>query len=326
MSGANLDTHDVPNEKIEWIRPRTIFIVATLALAAYVLIPQLVQARGFVEQVKHANLAWAGAVFLAAALTYVGATIGLIGAVPERLPFRPVLVAQVASAFANRITPARIGGMATNVRFLQRRSIPASVAISAVGLNNLAGFVIHATLLTLFGIVAGASHAIDLPLPSATTTAIVVGVVILLSSLLMAFPFGRKLLTAYLIPAIKTAWVAITEIATSPGKLARLFAGCALVTLSYTAGMLVSLRAFGANLPIATATFVYLAGAAVASAAPTPGGVGATEAALVAAYTAVGVDAGVAFAAVLLFRLMTYWLPILPGYLALLAMQRSGAL
>jgi len=54
--------------------------------------------------------------------------------------------------------------------------------------------------------------------------------------------------------------------------------------------------------------------------------VGATEAALVAAYTAVGVDAGVAFAAVLLFRLMTYWLPILPGYLALLAMQRSGAL
>ncbi len=67
-----------------------------------------------------------------------------------------------------------------------------------------------------------------------------------------------------------------------------------------------------------------LAGAAVSTAAPTPGGIGATEAALVAGYTAVGVDASTAFAAVLLFRLVTFWLPILPGWLALVHLQRTN--
>jgi uncharacterized protein (TIRG00374 family) len=90
--------------------------------------------------------------------------------------------------------------------------------------------------------------------------------------------------------------------------------------------MIASLNAFGADLPVATAAAVYLAGAAVASAAPTPGGVGATEAALIAGYTAAGVDASVAFAAVMLFRLITFWLPILPGWLALVRLQRSGRL
>jgi uncharacterized membrane protein YbhN (UPF0104 family) len=54
--------------------------------------------------------------------------------------------------------------------------------------------------------------------------------------------------------------------------------------------------------------------------------VGATEAALIAGYTAVGVTAATAFAAVLLFRLVTFWLPILPGWLALVGLQRSGRL
>ena len=46
---------------------------------------------------------------------------------------------------------------------------------------------------------------------------------------------------------------------------------------------------------------------------PTPGGLGAIEAALVAGLTGVGMDPAIAVAAVLSYRLATYWLPILPG-------------
>lgn len=51
---------------------------------------------------------------------------------------------------------------------------------------------------------------------------------------------------------------------------------------------------------------VYLVGSAVATAAPTPGGLGATEAALVAGLIAVGVDNEAAVPAVFLFRLGTF--------------------
>ena len=59
---------------------------------------------------------------------------------------------------------------------------------------------------------------------------------------------------------------------------------------------------------------VYLAGSAVAQAAPTPGGLGAMEAALVAGLRAAGMAAGIALPAVFMFRFATFWLPILPGW------------
>jgi undecaprenyl-diphosphatase len=299
---------------------------ATIGLAAYVLIPQVVDASGFLDELTEVDPVWAMVAMVASGLTYVGATIGLIGAIPIRLSFAPVLSAQVAASFVNRITPAKVGGMATNVRFLQRRSIPPSTAISAVGLNTVAGLMVHIALVIVFGVMAGSAGGAGLPIPSATTAAVVVGAVILASGLFMALPIGRKLINKNLLPALRAAGSTVAAIASSPRKIGALVLGSTLVTLSYTAAMLASLEAFGVDLPVTTAALVYLTGSAVATAAPTPGGVGATEAALLAGYTAVGVDAGGAFAAVLLFRLATFWLPILPGWLALVSLQRRGDL
>ncbi len=321
-----IGAEDVRFVKMERINRRTVFVLASLGLAAYALVPQFSEASGFIGDLVHANLGWTAVACVASALTYVGASVGIVGAVPMPLPLGRVVAAQVASSFANRVTPAKVGGMATNVRFLQRRAIPGPVAVSAIGLNTLAGFVIHASLLTTAGLIAGTSGGVGLPLPSGPTAAVVVAVLILASGALMALPAGRKLLTRNLIPAIKSAWRTVATVAKKPSKLAALFAGSAMVTISYTIAMIASLKALGVDLPIVTATVVYLAGAAVATAAPTPGGVGATEAALIAGYTAVGVGGSEAFAAVFLFRFVTFWLPILPGWLALLTLQRSGEL
>jgi uncharacterized protein (TIRG00374 family) len=315
---------EVDFERIERVKPGTILVLATVALALYALVPQAAAATGFFDELSTADLRWVGVAVAASLATYVGATMGMLGAVPVRLYFWPVMQAQVASSFSNRVTPAKVGGMATNVRFLQKQNITLATAASAVGMNTVAGSLIHVSMLALFGVVA--SRDVSLPLPDARLTAIVVGAIILLSGVVMIIPLGRKLLTRHLVPALKAAAGSIAAIARTPAKLLALFTGSALVTVAYTAAMLASLAAFDADLPLATAVAVYLAGAAVATAAPTPGGLGATEAALVAGYTAVGVEAATAFAAVLLFRLVTFWLPILPGWWALVSLQRTGRL
>ena len=313
----------VEYEKVERVKPSTILILASVAIALYVLIPQLADATGFFEELSNARWGWVAVVAAFSALTYLGAGLGMVGAVPMRLPLLSMTMAQLASSFSNRITPAKVGGMATNVRFLQRQNIPLPVAVSAVGLNTVAGLLVHIGLLILFGVIA--SQSVNVPLPDARTTALIVASIILLSGIVMLLPLGRRLVTRYLLPAIKAGAGAIAAIAKTPSKLVALFAGSAIITASYTAAMLASLAAFGVDgIPIASAVVVYLAGAAVSSAAPTPGGIGATEAALVAGYTAIGVEGTVAFAAVLLFRLMTFWLPILPGWLALVRLQRTG--
>jgi undecaprenyl-diphosphatase len=69
---------------------------------------------------------------------------------------------------------------------------------------------------------------------------------------------------------------------------------------------------------------VYLGASLLAAAAPTPGGLGAMEAALVAGFTGVGLDPAVAVAAVLSYRLLTFWLPIAPGWLCFHDLDRKN--
>ena len=77
---------------------------------------------------------------------------------------------------------------------------------------------------------------------------------------------------------------------------------------------------------LAAIALVYLAGSTLGQAAPTPGGLGAVEAAYVAGLTVAGIDSGVAVSATLLFRLLTFWIPTVPGYWSFNWLQKVGAL
>jgi uncharacterized protein (TIRG00374 family) len=99
-----------------------------------------------------------------------------------------------------------------------------------------------------------------------------------------------------------------------------------LLTAAYLLAFIAALRAVGAHPAILPAAVVYLAGNAVGSAAPTPGGLGAVEAVLAAGLTAIGVPAHEAIPAVLIFRLATFWLPIPAGWVSYLLLQRRGIL
>jgi undecaprenyl-diphosphatase len=105
---------------------------------------------------------------------------------------------------------------------------------------------------------------------------------------------------------------------------AALFGGSAGVTAGYALALVAAAHAFGLSVGVASVVAVYLGGSAVAAVAPTPGGLGALEASLVAGLTAAGAAAGPAVAAVLVFRLVTFWLPTLPGFIAYRVLRRSA--
>jgi undecaprenyl-diphosphatase len=129
-------------------------------------------------------------------------------------------------------------------------------------------------------------------------------------------PWGRKKVLNKVTATLAKAWDGLRTVATKPTKLALLFAGGTLVPLAYLASLVAAIRAFGGDTSVASIGVVYLIGAAVAGAAPTPGGLGAVEAALIAGLTASGLSNEIAVPAVLAFRLATFWIPILPGWLS----------
>jgi undecaprenyl-diphosphatase len=105
-----------------------------------------------------------------------------------------------------------------------------------------------------------------------------------------------------------------------------LFGGSAGLTLCYGLALAACTRAFGLGLGLPVVIAVFLGGAAVGSVSAAPGGLGAVEGALVAGLTAAGAASGPAIAAVLTYRLITYWLPVIPGFVAYRVLRRRHLL
>jgi undecaprenyl-diphosphatase len=265
---------------------------------------------------------WVPVILAASALTYLASAVALIGAVPGPIPFWPMTLTQAASSFVNRVSPANIGGMALNARFLQKRGVPAGAGVAAVGVNALVGLVAHLILMVIFFTLARHGLAHIFKLPSASKLLLILAVAAALVGMLLATRRGRRFGATRILPALRSAAASVRGVAASPVKLTFLVGGSALVTLAYIVGLVASIQAFGGGVGIEEIGAVYLGAAAIAAASPTPGGLGAIEAALVAGLTGVGMHAGPAVSAVLVYRLSTYWLPIVPGWISWRFLQR----
>jgi uncharacterized protein (TIRG00374 family) len=142
----------------------------------------------------------------------------------------------------------------------------------------------------------------------------------------LAVPAGRRLLRARVAPTFNQVLPQLVEVAQRPKKLAQGLGGALLLSLSYILCLAACVAAFGRSVPIASIGVVYLTGSAIGSLLPTPGGLGAVEAALTAGLTATGMPGAVAVSAVLLFRLLTFWLPVPVGWAAFNYLERRGAI
>ena len=312
--------------QVERVSARRVAIWLFTGVAVYFLIHQLSDVSLLAERIRGADWRWLPAIVAMSVLSYVAATMSAIGSVPDQLPPWPTFVAQSAASFVNWVTPAKVGGLALSARFMERRGVQAAVAVTGAGINAAAGAVMHAALLGIFVVAVGA-RGLDGVHPPSPRTLLRVGLGILaVSGLVAAIPAGRRLVYQQVVPSLRRAVSGIRELAGHPGKLALLFGGSALVTLSLALCLAYCIEAFGGGLTLPAIIAAYLVGAAIAQVAPTPGGIGAVEAALIAGLTAAGLDKETAVPAVFLFRLITFWLPILPGWLAFNWLQRTDQL
>ncbi|WP_019056791.1 lysylphosphatidylglycerol synthase transmembrane domain-containing protein [Streptomyces prunicolor] len=137
-------------------------------------------------------------------------------------------------------------------------------------------------------------------------------------------PPGRRFLHDKVWPFLRAAGSAVAGLATEPAKAVVGVVGALGLPLSQVVGLAMSLHALGGGLPFVQVGAAYMAARLIANAAPVPGGLGALEAGLVAGLSTLGVAAGVATSAVLVYRLLTFWLNVPLGALALNVVQRRG--
>ncbi|MDG9716659.1 lysylphosphatidylglycerol synthase domain-containing protein [Streptomyces sp. DH24] len=312
--------------RLERVRPRTLISFIAGAIGAYFLLTQLTHIE-FGPLIANAEWGWVAAAVLFSAASYFAAAMALLGFVPERVPFVRTVAAQVAGSFVKIVAPAAVGGVALNTRFLQRAGVRPGLAVASVGASQLFGLGCHILMLLAFGYLTGTEKT-----PSLSPSRTVIGGLLTVAVLVLvvtSVPFLRK----FVVTRVRSLFAGVVprmlDVLQRPQKLVTGIGGMLLLTACFVMCLDASIRAFGdetTSISIAGVAVVFLAGNALGSAAPTPGGVGAVEATLTVGLIAVGLPKEVAAPAVLLFRLLTLWLPVLPGWLAFNHLTRKGAL
>jgi len=205
-----------------------------------------------------------------------------------------------------------------------RAGVRPGLAVASVGASQLFGLASHIVLLAIFGYITGTERTPTLS-PSRTVIAgLLTGAVLTL--VVTAVPALRKFVSTRVRSLFAGVVPRMLDVLQRPRKLLAGIGGMLLLTAANVMCLDASIRAFGGDLSYASIAVVFLAGNALGSAAPTPGGVGAVEAALIAGLTFAGLPYETAAPAVLLFRLMVFWLPVLPGWLAFTHLTRKEAL
>jgi len=289
------------------------FLLVLALLTLYVLVPRIGSFKDSLNTLRSADTAY---ILLGVGLwlaTYFVATLVYKIISPRHLPYLPVLLVQIASGFTNRIVPAGTGAMAVNMRYLVSQDLTAINAGAIVALNNLLGFVGNMVLLILVLIFSSAPLNIAYeyhvsPIVGAVIIVLVIGI---LSGLIFASR-NRSKLGRMLIKTLRV----LKSIFRRPERL--LFAGLMSmsVTALYGSSLFAVGLAFNVHLTIVQTLVVLTAGEVAATITPTPGGLGGAEAGLVAALVSGGVTPQQALTVALTYRFITYWLPIVPGFIA----------
>ncbi|MTA64242.1 MAG: flippase-like domain-containing protein [Actinobacteria bacterium] len=310
--------------RLERLKPRALVTLIAATLAVYVLAGQLSNV-DFATVIRSINWYWAGLAFLASLMTYVGAALTIRPFLPVRVPALRLLAAQFAATFVSLVAPAAVGSAGTNVRVIQKAGAPSGLAVASVGLSSLVVFA--TTLLALFGVTIFSHEATQLDLKAPSTGVLLVAVgAVLIAAFAFLLPATRRLILKRMRPIWESTGPRVLDVARDPKRLVQGVAASLLTSLAYAVTLFVSVRAYGDEIPLAGAVVVYLGAGLVGSVAPTPGGIGAVEAALVAGLSAIGVPAAVALPSALLYRTVTFWLPTLPGWFSFRWLQSHEAI
>jgi uncharacterized membrane protein YbhN (UPF0104 family) len=299
---------------------QSLLVTGLFLVALYVILPQLTAFHSSRHLLLHPDTPWVilaigltGLTYLAAAATYC------------LLAFRPLryyatVTVQLAAMFVNRLLPSGLGALGVNYAYLRRMKHNSVQAGSVVAINNLLGVIGNGLLAGLVlsisgrGALPGYDRALGFIIKLVLAgTALVIG---------LALVLRRRRVNKTILEIRKD----ILSYRQRRGHLAAALASSMMLTLANVLCLVCCAQALGVNLSFAAALIVFSFGVGASTAIPTPGGLGGFEAGLTAGIAAYHIASPTALAIALLYRLVSYWLPLLPGVAALVISQRRHLL
>lgn len=309
--------------------PRPVLITGLLALAAAVVLTALPGAYGAISdgvaQLPHAKIEWLAAAVAFEALSFAGHIVLFRGVFVDgdaRVGYGASYEITMAGHAATRLFGAAgAGGVALQVWALRRaglssRTVAARMVAFLVLLYSVYAITVAVVGLGLWtGVLPGGGSALLTVVPGALSLGLIGGA--LLSSRLAARLRlrGRAARIAATISEGVDGAIQIVK-ARDP----RLVGGVAWWVFDI-AVLWAAFHAFGASPPVFVITLGYFLGQ-IGNALPFLGSLGGVDGGMIGALVALGTAAPITIAAVVVYRLISCWLPTVPGLAAYVQLRR----
>jgi putative heme transporter len=253
---------------------------------------------------------------------------------------RPMLAITLAANAVSVSVP--LAGPELGTLFTFRRLTRHGADAALASWSLLAGGVVSTATVALILAGGGLSSGNTAVLEAAAPTALLAVTALVIVAVAARRPRLRGTLEQCAAWALRQAGRALHRSTNDPDQTARAWAGrlgslrlpasgWAMVTgmalanwLADAAVLAASINAARATVPWSTFLLIYGSGVAAQSLAIAPGGFGVTEATLAFTLVAAGLQPGPALAAVLLYRLVSFWLAACAGWLVFLWLQRHA--
>ncbi len=256
--------------------------------------------------------------FFAAATNWSDAVA--LGAVsPKPVPVGVTTVEQFAIGFVNIAVPSAAGRIATNARYFEKFGISAVTSTTTGAITGFLGFIAQAVLVILTIVIgAGSIDFSEMQGGGSVLRLLGMAVVIFIGAAIVValVPKWRHWAEDKLRKPLAQIGDAF-KILKNPKSAALGFGGALGTEILYGAGFAMCVLAVGGSISLGEAIFINVTVSLFAGLMPIPGGVGVAEAGMTAGLTAIGVDPDVAVSGVLIYRLVSYYLPPLWGYVSL---------
>jgi uncharacterized membrane protein YbhN (UPF0104 family) len=301
------------------VRTRRVALGAVLLAGCAGLLAYQLRDVDFGSLFAQVSPAWVVAAVGAIAVSLGAAAHNISAFAPVRLRAVDTLRAQLAVGGLRIVAPSAVSTPAIGTRLLVRRGLPLPTALTTVALAQTAQLIMTIVVVAAIALVASA----HLPTPGGAVLLVLAAVLVGLAVAALAarrVPALRRGV-ARGVDAVRTIG---SYLRSHPLRLLTGLGAAAALTVLHVAGFVCCVHAVGGDGSVLALTAVYLGAASAGSLIPTPGGVGAVETAMISGLVAAGLSAQTATAAALLSRLVTVWLPAVPGLFALRSLRREG--
>jgi uncharacterized protein (TIRG00374 family) len=291
-----------------------------LGFAIHFMLPRIGEVNEGILAFRQGRWPFLGISFIGLVFTYFADGWMIRTSVKKSPPWTQIMLIEIAAFFASAVTPASLGWVVINQQYLEHYGNDSKNVRTGITLFILLTIAVYAIILLILVLLLPSLKIPKVHLP-ATLVMLEIGAFLLAAiGTILWVPASRRKILSEMFPVLK----AFPEVFRFPSRTAIMIAASILSCLAYGISLTGAIAAFGYTPPFIGILLAYLISVAVSTISPTPGGLGAMEMSLTAALSWQGLPAGSAIAAVLTFRLITFWMPIpLGGWALHYAMKRG---